>query len=320
MNVSEFKKKYSFLDEFHTYPGTSGAVYDVHTLEYLKLSFVLHLYWIGPLREHSAGLLRFCDRAWSIVGPQITHFRDNKKRRNPGKLTKTTFEVLRSWLVDPDHAPPMMALLDFFNKRFDIAAPDIRLDFNGLDFRGGGNVSLYLPAEWIEEDPEKFSSLSVELASTFEFCNGLAGYGLSMGEEEGFTAARREIYAIGRHHSGLDVRSAFSNGLGQGIKGVNWLTFLHPNFIGRLGGRDSLGNALQLPDVDVVDLPSGIMIQAGKAPEIGDTNRGLTCPTYHAVGRVLSSIRDKNYPPVIGDESGNYVSDERTEQWLSRFD
>lgn len=320
MDIAGFKKRYRFIEEFHTYPGSKGAVFDLHDLEYLKLSFVVHLYWIGPLRQHAAGLLDYCDTVWESIQPSVTHFRDNKKRRNPGKLTTTTFETLRSWLADPDNAPPMMALMDIFNKRFDASAADVRLDFNGLDFRGGGSVNLYLPAEWVEHDPTKYAHLCVELASKFEFCSGLAGFGLSSGEVEGETCARRELYAVGKHHPGVDVRSVMSNGLGQGIKGVNWLTFLHPNFVECLGGREKLGVSLKLPGVDVVDLPSGIMIQAGAAPEIGDTNRGLTCSTYHAVGRVLASIRDHAYPAVIGNESGSYVCPDRTAEWLSRFD
>lgn len=320
MRVSDFKTKYKFSKDFEIFPGTAGAVYDVHQLEYLKLCFVFHLYWIGPLREHAPGLLRYCDKAWSVIQPHITHFRDAKKRRNPVKLTKSTFEILRSWLVDPAHAPPMMALLDFFNKRFDISAADVRLDFNGLDFRGGGSATLHLPAEWVEEDPAKYADLCLDLAGFFEFCSGLAGYGLAAGEIDGFAAAQREFYALGQHHPGIDVRSEFSNGLGQGIKGVNWLTFLHPNFIERLGGRQKLNAALAVADVRIVDLPSGIMIQAGAEPQIGDTNRGLTCPTYHAVGRVLAAIRDRDYPAVIGNENGTYVCAERTAQWLARFD
>ena len=320
MNVTDFRVTHPFVHAFHTYPGSGGAVFDIHKLQYLKLRFVLHLYWIGPLRQHAAGLLKFSEGAWDLIQPYITHFRDNKKRKNPAKLTKSTFEVLRSWLSDPDHAPPMMALLDFFNKRFDDEAPDIRFDFHGLDFRGGGYVSLYLSPEWAEVDPSRMAKLCADLAGTFEFCSGLAGYGLATGERGGFTLAEQQFYALGRHHPGVDLISVFSNGLGQGIKGVNWLTFLHPTFIERLGGRSSLDKALRLPGVEVVDLPSGIMIQAGAAPEIGDTNRGLICPVYHGVGQVLSSIRDRSYPAVIGNESGTYVCEDRTAEWLSRFD
>jgi Protein of unknown function (DUF3396) len=320
LKVSEFKAKYNFAEDFHTYPGTGGAVYDVHRLEYLKLCYVLHLYWIGPFREHAQGLLKFCDTAWDVIQPHVTHFRDNKKRRNPAKLGKSTIETLRSWLLDPDHAPPMMALLDLFNKKFDVAAADVRLDFNGLDFRGGGNVSLHLPAEWVESEPSRIARLSAELAGSFEFCSGLGGFGLSMGEREGHTVAEWKLYALGRHHLGIDLASAFSNGLGQGIKGVNWLTFVHPTFVERLGGRSTVGSALDLPSVKLVDLPSGILIQAGDEPVIGDTNRGLTCPTYHAVGRVLAKVRDRDYPPFIGNESGSYVCADRTAEWLGRFD
>jgi hypothetical protein len=119
MNVSNFKQRYKFVDTFHLGPPTATRVFGEQRLEYLKLCFVIHLFWIGSLRQHASGLLAFSEEAWKVVGPHVTHVRDNKKRRQPVKLTKTTFETVRAWLQDPDHAPPMMALMDFFNKTFD---------------------------------------------------------------------------------------------------------------------------------------------------------------------------------------------------------
>jgi len=114
--------------------------------------------------------------------------------------------------------------------------------------------------------------------------------------------------------------AACTNYAGQGIKGVNWLTFLHPNFVQRMGGRAALGAALDLPGVEVLDLPSGLMIQAGPAPEIGDTNAQQDCPYYHQVGRVLAPIRDKKFPGLFGPPGSTMSDAETTREWLSRFD
>ena len=321
MKVSEFKLRHRFIKSFDVYPSRDIMKRQTHELEYTKLCFVLHLYWIGPLVQHAPGLLKYYETIWPLISSHVTTFRDNKKRRVPAKFKKDTGEVLRSWLQDPVNAPKMMALMDIYNKTWDPEAADVRLNFRGLDFRGGGGFELYLPAEWAESRPKEMRDLCANLAGSFEFCSGLAGYGLCHGEDVGATAALRNKYAIGRHHPGVDVETTISNNAGQGIKGVNWLTFLHPNFINQFGGMDALKTALNLPGVEVQDLAAGgVMIQAGPTPEIGDTNAQETCPYYHQVGRALHPIRDKKFPGMINSESGNQCDAERTEEWLSRFD
>ena len=320
MNVKNFKSRYSFVEPFDVYPSRDIMKRQSHELEYIKLCFVLHLYWIGPLSEHAPNLLKYVDSIWPLISPHLTHFRDNKKRGTPAKLKKETGEVLRSWLDDPAKAPKAMALMDVYKKTWDPEATDFRLNFRGLDFRGGGGVELYLPAEWAESDPKSMRDLCAKLAGTFEFCSGMAGFGLCTGEDYGRTAALPHLYALGRHHPGLDLDTTISNFAGQGIKGVNWLTFLHPNFVERLGGRPTLRAMLNLPEVEIVDLPSGVMIQAGPAPEIGDTNAQSNCPYYRRVGQVLATIRDKRFPGLFGPSGSTSSSAETTEEWLGRFD
>jgi hypothetical protein len=128
------------------------------------------------------------------------------------------------------------------------------------------------------------------------------------------------LYGLSRHHEGVDMGTTLSNYAGQGIKGVNWLTFLHPNFVQRMGGNAALEKALELPDVTLLELPSGVMIQAGAAPEIGDTNAQEGCPAYHRVGRVLAPIRDTRFPGLIGPAGSTMSDKEVTQLWLNRFD
>ncbi len=320
MKVEEFKSRYRFVDTFDVYPSRDITKRQTHELEYIKLCFVLHLYWIGPLAQHASGLLRYFDLIWPLISPHLTHFRDNKKRGVPAKMKKDTGDVLRSWLEEPSSAPKMMALMDVFNKTWDPEAADVRMNFRGLDFRGGGGIELYLPAAWAESDPQRMRDLCAQLAGCFEFCSGLAGFGLSTGDDYGRTAALPHLFGFSRHHEGLDIGTTLSNNAGQGIKGVNWLTFLHPNFVQRIGGKATLEAALELPDVAVVDLPSGVMIQAGTAPAIGDANAQKGCFTYHQVGRVLAPIRDDAFPGLFGPAGSTTSDAETTREWLARFD
>ncbi len=318
MNSKEFKEKYKFFDSFTVKVGNS---YSDKEFEYMKLCFVFRLYWIGPMREHAPGLLRYYEQVWPKISQHVKLWQSASMKR-PRKVNKDTGDILVQWLSDASNAPPMMCFMDINNRSYACEAADIRFDFKGRDYRNGGSIELSLPVEWVESNPQAYSDWFAELAQTFEFCSGFAGYGLDFNDlvSEVGAVAKRQLYSLGRHHPGLDVRSDFSDHLGQGIKGVNWLTFLHPTFVERLGGREKLEVALNQLGIGLKDLANGIMIQAGDIPEIGDTNRLKTCPYYHVVGKVLAPIRDRNYPQLMMDDNGFLGSRERTEEWLSRFD
>jgi len=317
MNVSEFKQRHHFVDTFMV---KVGDRYEDKSFEYMKLCFVFRLYWIGRMEEHAAGLLQYYEQVWPRIAPHVLGWRNATKRGRPSKVNRDTEGILRNWLSQPSSAPPVMCLFDIYNRMNDFVGADIRLHFRALDFRNGGSIELYLPAEGVEADPKQYADWCAELASTFQFCSGNAGYGLAIGDHEAKSAADEQLYSLSKHYPGLDVGARFSNYLGQGIKGVNWLTFLNPNFVERLGGREMLGAALQLPEVVVVDLPTGVMIQAGTRPELGDNNSQENCPHYQAVGRVLAPIRDRNYPQILWNDDCFLGSTERTQEWLSRFD
>ena len=100
----------------------------------------------------------------------------------------------------------------------------------------------------------------------------------------------------------------------NGIKCVNWLTFLNKAYCDRLGGVEGMHKSLG-GDIMVHLLANGVIIQAGPRPEIGDVNRRARLPLYRKVGRVLASLRAKDHPPFIPS-----ADDDATEKWLGRFD
>lgn len=61
----------------------------------------------------------------------------------------------------------------------------------------------------------------------------------------------------------------------------------------------------------------GLVIQAGKMPQLGDTNRQLSIAEYERLARVLKPIRvtdHESFPAWSGFDA------ERTAAWLARFD
>jgi hypothetical protein len=104
--------------------------------------------------------------------------------------------------------------------------------------------------------------------------------------------------------------------LSKGIKGVNWLTVLDENWLQKAGGYSELkkktGDGFRLEQY-----PGGILIQAGKHPDIGNVNRNQFPQYYVRLNRILKPIRVEKIRR-IHDSLG--FDPERTDAWLSRFD
>jgi hypothetical protein len=76
-----------------------------------------------------------------------------------------------------------------------------------------------------------------------------------------------------------------------GIPGVSWLTVLGATLADRTGGPDLLRRTLPEQVKIIPAGSSGIVIQAGEKPGLGDVNLGNVLPLYKKVGTVLSPLR-----------------------------
>jgi hypothetical protein len=162
--------------------------------------------------------------------------------------------------------------------------------------------------------------MALKLSAEWDFAHGYAGYTLACNQislKAGLP--KRMFYPIGMRHPGIDLPSAdtTSSVVGDGIKRVNWLTLLGRDVVQRLGNVNGLDRR---QGIIVHKAGSGVVVQAGDAPEIGDTNRRETCETYRSVGRALKSIRTHNHPAFIFGQGELIASDEKTEAWLSSLD
>lgn len=164
-----------------------------------------------------------------------------------------------------------------------------------------------------------FIALVKRFAEHVPFSFGYAGFSFSESQE----AKRRqanEIYlvAAAMRFAGVEVEGEFHIPTRlcckENIKGVNWLTLISSPFVEQLGGkaalRAQLGEAITLHE-----LPTGLMIQAGPAPGLGDVNAGEQLPFYREVHRTLTPVRNLSHWPL-----GNRAFwQEETRRWMNRF-
>jgi hypothetical protein len=181
-----------------------------------------------------------------------------------------------------------------------------------------GYVRLLLPLEFINQGVADYISLVESLASRLKFHSGYAGYGVNIDQDYPESMQNGVVYTLSRRYRGVEFGRPhmFASFLREGIKSVNWLTFLGERFIDELGGRKSLGSKLG-EGVTMHELPHGVVIQAGAEPDFGDVNRQQTLPLYRQVGALLKDVR---FPSTILREYNGIGGTENTEEWLARFD
>jgi hypothetical protein len=103
--------------------------------------------------------------------------------------------------------------------------------------------------------------------------------------------AMAEARALAIRHHGYDVHYNEVGRLrmGKRVRGARWLTFLGKDIAGALGGPAGLRAALSKA-IDVEPLGAGVMIRAGKLPELGDVNKGIGVPLLREVAVVLEPV------------------------------
>lgn len=141
---------------------------------------------------------------------------------------------------------------------------------------------------------------------------GKAGFVFS--EVNGEERNKKQRQALANRFLGVDVAEVSSGGLdaADGLGSVNWLTAIGNEFVEQLGGRrafSSLGS-----ETVVHELGTGLLIQAGEAPSLGDVNAGDALPAYREVARFIMPVR------YHGHVSWTNVMPADAKAWVARLD
>ena len=81
----------------------------------------------------------------------------------------------------------------------------------------------------------------------------------------------------------------------------------------KIGGAKNTASVLG-PDIEVHQIPEGIIVQASFLPKIGDINRKDNLPTYHKVGRFLKKIKAPSEKAWVEG-----LDPDEKEDWFERF-
>jgi hypothetical protein len=178
-----------------------------------------------------------------------------------------------------------------------------------------GYFKFALPADQVLADPGPFRALTRKLFDLVPWVHGHAGLGILFDPGDIDPARDAAVRAHCMRYLGLDCSDVLTEteSLGAWVKGTDWLSFLSEALAQRLD-----------PDA-LTDFPAGVslerctdgrvVIQAGEAPRLGDSNRNDEMGLYRAVNRLLMPIRVPRLYPLPG-----FADEDETDRWLTRFD
>jgi hypothetical protein len=282
------------------------------------VGLVVTLYFFGGgSRDQREALVRCHDRYWEIAGANL-RWGAGSKTGQPARIA--------SGRVDPPgenlDLPPDQSFQFVYHggvSKNDADAYSLAAHGRDLWPQELGFFTATLALEWLEgRGVGKFRELVLQFCNELHPYHGYAGLGV-IHHPINSKASDLTVYGIARRFPGLEVDYPQFHilKLDNGIKGVNWLTVISDSLIDRLGTRQAFTATLSA-DVTVHSYAGGLVLQAGVLPQIGDTDRRNDPTAYRDVARALKPIRAEYDDAFQTNPDG--FTEERTKQWLARFD
>ena len=232
------------------------------------------------------------------------------------KPTPKALQMLPAYLSDARNLSQPNFGIEFHSadKPIELMPPAIRLRFDPA----ASYTAVQVSPEIVAETPDAALTLVRELVTdTLPFSSGWAGYTVAWNESMGLPMGEpyQQLRAWVMRYPGLGQGKNFAlyDRALKGIACVNWLTLLGAELTERKGGATAIAAALG-PDIHVHPLGTGVCIQAGPLPQLGDVNRGDDLPIYRRVGAFLKDIRTTEPERWLEGPEDN------TEAWFARFD
>lgn len=212
-----------------------------------------------------------------------------------------------------------IGLLHTSNYRVRVASPAAWFEYIHGDI---SNFSLYLPVSELEgKGRERLERLLISFCEILNPMHGLMGLGIQNCRDE--HKYQHLEYEISQEFLAIDVGGADTDKhLRNGIRSINWYTFINDEWLTKLGGAMQLREQLADSRISLLPYDGGLIVRAGEWPELGWVKQTPYPELYVAVNRAFKPIRaPKIDSPHYGSICGEIRYDEiSTAQWLARFD
>lgn len=199
---------------------------------------------------------------------------------------------------------------------------EARLGWFGLD-----SLEFSLPKHTIEENPVLFQELFHEFARLLKARHGHGGFAFNLSLFQPDENESTEAFMTTRM-AGIDAGTAqfigawHEQGIDKHIAKIGWLTAINSAMLQEVGGLDALRSALPADWFANYDYGTGLIIQAGPAPEIADVALDPQPAIYvlpmMALRTVFITDNDDLHGPSHAGEPR--LAGAAARQWLRRFE
>jgi hypothetical protein len=273
------------------------------------IAFHLVAHIVGPRSaEADAAVLDNCS---SYVEAHEEHLRwlvdDRRGRFRP--FDQELWEEVEGFRDDAPDAPARYWMAHGGETKL---TPSVWSLYGSLDGRPSNDLELRWPVEhWNGRWATAVDEVKARLSGRPLF-QGRAGF--SFAEVSGEECYQKHRAALALRFQGVDIAEISSGSIWaeRGLGSVNWLTAIGNVFVEKLGGRKAF--AALGDDILVHDLGTGLLVQAGEKPSLGDVNAGDTLPLYREVAKFIMPVR------YHGNVIWANVPLADAKAWVARFD
>jgi hypothetical protein len=297
---------------------------DDHT-QLVALSFGMSIFSNTSLSTQGKELLTIYDRFLELCPSELlTHYSTENMTRHK-KITKTTVSMLPTWLKPDAPIRDFICIELKSGNSFDDAPRNnfyvfgVESKYKNFTGEDANVISMSFDSSQFRQAPSRYLELFVDACSLIKFRSGLAGFHVNCSRYES-EEAETQAWRAGMRFRALDIPRVTDDAIAvgtDGIKGIGWLTALDADIVESVGGVLRLKKMLG-SEVEIIEVPNGIILKIGAEPTLGDRNRSDLLPTYKLIYNLLSPFisRAASRSPSF-DIADDYVA--RTEQWFNRL-
>lgn len=292
----------------------------------VSLTFRLTLYTDVLFSSVPDAILACYERFLRLCPPERLKFYLTETMHQHKPVTKRALNLLGTWL-QPGAPPRQYVALELNDAEEYNWAPRCEFSVWGGEkgsatyaTKGANLISIAFPAVWGLERTSEMIEFVRDICALFPFRSGLAGFCFYCSDYQA-EKSHAHAWAKSMRHRGIDVFVLENDSKAvrhDGVKGVGWLTVLGDDFVRQLGGSERIRESLSSA-VELAPLPGGLVLQAGRQPRTGDTNRRDFLPDYKDVYKVVKALVERS---IARSKSFNLPTDyvEKTRAWWRRFE
>jgi hypothetical protein len=293
----------------------------------VSLTFGIKLYTDLLFSKIPDAVLGCYDRYLKLFPGEGLKFYATENMSQHKPVAKRTLDMPRVWLKPGAPAREYVAIELHDGETFN-AMPHHLFQMLGNEpgslTRESENANLVFmtfPAEEGLRRSAEFQKLVQELCEIFPFTSGHAGFTFVCSKYEQ-RKSNTFAWQKSMRHPGIDISLPVKDGIAagfDGLKTVGWLTLVSDALAKKAGGEAKIRKALT-KEIEVIPVKGGLMIKAGPAPRIGDTNRRDPLDDYRQVYRALKPVLEAAIArsKAISIAAPDFA--EKSIQWFRRFE